>query len=783
MLKEAIDNYEISIVKHDNVFWLESRGAEDAIQKLAINETKELFSDLVYLGDIGKESKMIKEQNIHDFVNNYISEYISDVPVTRPEKKEKLISELSGDYVSYRSQNTALTYPNNSAQKQILEDNIEMWLNTPAVQETIKEYSDVYGSNKAFDALVNSDSWEDRLKAANEGYGLDVLLNDEDRIIRASVAEQGYGLDKLIYDSEPLVRASAVYTLVFDDDARNRFIANADDIEKDKAISVITDYQKSSIALEILPSYLQNTNTLKMLNELSALYEKADKLNVLAYNFQNNEDNKRVYGDNFENELSSRFTAPYNDTCNEIENTRKALENELNVTVDKESLKRLKTFYEKSEYLFDKEIGKILELTRLSENELMSNPDTYTQYDIAAMKQYINATKDISASIEDPSKVKSRTYQDEYMDMHQEYFDDMKDEAASMMTQDEPDTDEIKDAYTDMHQEYFDDMKDEAESARAWEELEAKSEQPNPWETYYQSKENGHLLSYDEMLKEAAELYDLDDPTNSLEWSEYYEKVEQPSLEEYKSYFEELLEQSGHKLEREKDGSIYLVSYPEDEKVLNEPMESLSSVISALDTYIQNDIINAIYEEAEYDCNISSISGAIQYLDSHSDVFENMRSDYDTLLFLEAVEKNPRLIDIQSYFHDSGKDYPDVDVVVYRDNKCDPPFLEEGAGKRLNKLFTPVVTVYDDETDTMTYSTKETFDTRQAAIQMGRELMASGAIEGFSIYNEITGEVEYSEGNTDIDSVLEVCGGYVDIDKINFNTAIAKKEKNNDIER
>ena len=713
-------------------------------------ETKELFPDLVYSGDIGKESKMIKEQNIHDFVNNYISEYISNVPVTRPEKKEKLISELSGDYVSYRSQNTALTYPNSSAQKQILEDNIEMWLNTPAVQETIKEYSDVYGSNKAFDALVNSDSWEDRLKAANEGYGLDVLLNDEERLIRASVAEQGHGLDKLIYDSEPLVRASAVYTLVFDDDARNRFIANADDIEKDKAISVITDYQKYSIALQILPSYEQSTNTFKMLSELSALYEKADKLNVLAYNFKSNEDNKRVYGDSFENELISRFTTPYNNICSEIENTKKAIENELNVTIDKEGLKKLKTFYEKSEYLLEKEIGKIIELTHLSENELMSNSDTYTQYDIAAMKQYINATKDVSASIEGPSKVKSRTYQDEYMDMHQEYFDDMKEEAAS---------------------------------ARAWEELEAKSEQPNLWETYYQSKENGHLLSYDEMLKEAAELYDLDDPTNSLEWSEYYEKVEQPSLEEYKSYFEELLEQSGHKLEREKDGSIYLVSYPEDEKVLNEPMESLSSVISALDTYIQNDIINAIYEEAEYDCNISSISGAIQYLDSHSDVFENMRSNYDTLLFLEAVEKNPRLIDIQSYFHDSGKDYPDVDVVVYRDNKCDPPFLEEGAGKRLNKLFTPVVTVYDDETDTMTYSTKETFDTRQAAIQMGRELMESGAIEGFSIYNEITGEVEYSEGNTDIDSVLEVCGGYVDIGKINSNTAITKKEKNNDIER
>lgn len=284
---------------------------------------------------------------------------------------------------------------------------------------------------------------------------------------------------------------------------------------------------------------------------------------------------------------------------------------------------------------------------------------------------------------------------------------------------------------------------------------------------YYQSKENGNLLTEEEMLQEAKELYDYGDPTNAVPLSEYYTKVKQPSLEEYKSYFEELLEQSGHKLTREKDGNIYLVSYPEGEKVLNEPMESLPSVISAIDTYIQNDIINAIYEEAEYDCNFSTISGAIQYLDTHSDVLENMRSDYDLLLFLEAVEKNPKLFDIQSYFHDNGNEYPDVDVVVYRDNWCSPPFSEENAEKTLDQMFTPVLTVYDDEAQTMTYSTEETFDTRQAAIQMGRELMAKGKIMGFSIYNELTGEVEYSEGVSDIDSVLEVCNGFVDIDKLN----------------
>ena len=42
---------------------------------------------------------------------------------------------------------------------------------------------------------------------------------------------------------------------------------------------------------------------------------------------------------------------------------------------------------------------------------------------------------------------------------------------------------------------------------------------------YYQSKENGNLLTYDEMIKEAAELYDVGDPTNSLSWQDYYTKT------------------------------------------------------------------------------------------------------------------------------------------------------------------------------------------------------------------------------------------------------------------
>lgn len=56
--------------------------------------------------------------------------------------------------------------------------------------------------------LVNSDKWQDRLKAAKKGYMLNILVKDEDPDVKVAVAEQGYGLDKLVYDEHPDVRAA-----------------------------------------------------------------------------------------------------------------------------------------------------------------------------------------------------------------------------------------------------------------------------------------------------------------------------------------------------------------------------------------------------------------------------------------------------------------------------------------------------------------------------------------------------------------------------------------------
>ena len=39
---------------------------------------------------------------------------------------------------------------------------------------------------------------------------------------------------------------------------------------------------------------------------------------------------------------------------------------------------------------------------------------------------------------------------------------------------------------------------------------------------YYESKENGNLVTWNEMMAEMAEFYDGDDSTNILDWSEYY---------------------------------------------------------------------------------------------------------------------------------------------------------------------------------------------------------------------------------------------------------------------
>lgn len=57
-------------------------------------------------------------------------------------------------------------------------------------------------TNDQLDRMLNSKRWEDRVKAANQGYGLDKLVHDVDWQVRAAVAEQGYGLDILIEDAD-----------------------------------------------------------------------------------------------------------------------------------------------------------------------------------------------------------------------------------------------------------------------------------------------------------------------------------------------------------------------------------------------------------------------------------------------------------------------------------------------------------------------------------------------------------------------------------------------------
>lgn len=64
----------------------------------------------------------------------------------------------------------------------------------------------MYGSKKKRDKFVSSNNPEDRLKAAEHGYGLDVLINDEDTLVREAVARQKYGLDKLVNDIQWSVR-------------------------------------------------------------------------------------------------------------------------------------------------------------------------------------------------------------------------------------------------------------------------------------------------------------------------------------------------------------------------------------------------------------------------------------------------------------------------------------------------------------------------------------------------------------------------------------------------
>ena len=40
---------------------------------------------------------------------------------------------------------------------------------------------------------------------------------------------------------------------------------------------------------------------------------------------------------------------------------------------------------------------------------------------------------------------------------------------------------------------------------------------------YYISKENGNIVTWGEMMAEMVELYDGNDPTNWLDWHDYYD--------------------------------------------------------------------------------------------------------------------------------------------------------------------------------------------------------------------------------------------------------------------
>ena len=63
-----------------------------------------------------------------------------------------------------------------------------------------------YGTDSEKDNIVKSNYWVNRLKMAEEGYGLNILVNDEDWHVRRAVANQGYGLDILINDEDWRVR-------------------------------------------------------------------------------------------------------------------------------------------------------------------------------------------------------------------------------------------------------------------------------------------------------------------------------------------------------------------------------------------------------------------------------------------------------------------------------------------------------------------------------------------------------------------------------------------------
>ena len=89
-----------------------------------------------------------------------------------------------------------------------------------------------YGTNSKMDKLVDSESYVERIKAAEQRYALDVLVNDDNWEVRCAVAKQGRDkeLDILVRDLNGFVRKTVAECerpqdldiLVNDDDWRVR---------------------------------------------------------------------------------------------------------------------------------------------------------------------------------------------------------------------------------------------------------------------------------------------------------------------------------------------------------------------------------------------------------------------------------------------------------------------------------------------------------------------------------------------------------------------------------
>lgn len=65
-----------------------------------------------------------------------------------------------------------------------------------------------FGTDPEMDKLATSSFSNDRMSAAEKGYGLDVLINDEDYWVRKAVVSTGFGRNVLANDSEEAVRGA-----------------------------------------------------------------------------------------------------------------------------------------------------------------------------------------------------------------------------------------------------------------------------------------------------------------------------------------------------------------------------------------------------------------------------------------------------------------------------------------------------------------------------------------------------------------------------------------------